>query len=241
MTHHRHLILGRYDQHFEELLPFEKTPVDFLRSTYDLADQEARKYLGMFGLDGARHLIRIGELSGGQKARVILASLALQRPHVLVLDEPTNHLDLESVAALVDGLKAFKGGVILVSHDARLVQGIEADLWVCGDGVGVDGVSAKKIGKSGDGGRNGRGGVRVESRGFNYYRDELVRRMEARIKALEAAAEALAEQRRQTRLARLQRATKTAPKGLKEPPEEGQPPTKNVSAVFKKKKKGKGD
>ena len=76
----------------------------------------------MFGLDGARHLVRCGALSGGQKARVVLAGLALQRPHLLLLDEPTNHLDLESVAALAAGLKAFTGGVMLVTHDARLIE-----------------------------------------------------------------------------------------------------------------------
>jgi len=95
VSHHRHLVIGRYDQHFDELLPMDKSGVEFLRGAYDLADQEARKYLGMFGLDGARHLIKLGDLSGGQKARVVLASLALQRPHILVLDEPTNHLDME--------------------------------------------------------------------------------------------------------------------------------------------------
>ena len=59
VNHHRRLVIGRYDQHFEELLPFQSSPVEFLRSTYDLPEQEARKFLGMFGLDGARHLIKI--------------------------------------------------------------------------------------------------------------------------------------------------------------------------------------
>ena len=80
--------MGRYDQHFDELLPLEKTAVAFLREAFDLDEQNARKSLGMFGLDGPRHLVKIADLSGGQKARVVLAALSLQAPHVLVLDEP---------------------------------------------------------------------------------------------------------------------------------------------------------
>jgi ATPase subunit of ABC transporter with duplicated ATPase domains len=68
------------------------------------------------------------------------------------------------VAALVAALKAFRGGVVLVSHDARLVQGLEADLWVCGDGPQRSGAaSAKGVGH---GGGNGQGGLRIERRGF---------------------------------------------------------------------------
>ncbi|CAN0059634.1 unnamed protein product, partial [Discosporangium mesarthrocarpum] len=113
VTHHRHLKVGRYDQHFDELLPLRKSPCDFLRSAFDVPEQEARKVLGQFGLDGARHLIPICELSGGQKARVVFASLSLSRPHLLLLDEPTNHLDMESVDALIKGINEYKGGVVL--------------------------------------------------------------------------------------------------------------------------------
>jgi ATP-binding cassette subfamily F protein 1 len=79
--------VGKFDQHFEELLPMDKTPVAFLRSEFDLTEHEARKTLGQFGLDGPRHLIAIRDLSGGQKARVVFASLSQQQAHVLILDE----------------------------------------------------------------------------------------------------------------------------------------------------------
>ena len=84
---HRKLKVGRFDQHFEELLPVEKSPVAFLKDDFGLNDHEARKALGQFGLDGQLHLIRIADLSGGQKARVVFASLSLQQPQVLILDE----------------------------------------------------------------------------------------------------------------------------------------------------------
>jgi energy-coupling factor transporter ATP-binding protein EcfA2 len=90
--------------------------------------------LGIFGLNSEQHLLKIAELSGGQKARVVFAALAASRPHILLLDEPTNHLDLESVDALVEGIKEFAGGVVLASHDARLIEETECELWVCGRG-----------------------------------------------------------------------------------------------------------
>ena len=71
----------------------------------------------------------MSELSGGQKARVVFAALALANPapNLLVLDEPTNHLDLESVRALGDALRHFHGGVLLVTHDARLIERFAPD------------------------------------------------------------------------------------------------------------------
>ena len=187
---HRNLRVGRYDQHFEELLSEEQTPVAFLRGCYDVDEQEARRYLGRFGLDGARHLIKIADLSGGQKARVVFASLALQRPHVLMLDEPTNHLDMESVEALIDGVKAFQGGLVMVSHDARLISETECDLWVCEGGEMVADGRSKT-------------GIRVENEGFDKFRDDVLTAI-SRLAAREsAAAEARAAQRKKAKATRL--------------------------------------
>ncbi|CAM9950347.1 unnamed protein product, partial [Hapterophycus canaliculatus] len=175
VTHHRHLRIGRYDQHFHELLPQGKSPCDFLRSEYDVPEQQARKVaramffvLGQFGLDGARHLIPIAELSGGQKARVVFASLSMSQPHILLLDEPTNHLDMESVDALIKGIQEYKGGVVLVSHDARLIASTGCELWVC----------------------EGGGRVNVHRQGFEHYRRTLLRDIanaEARVERAAAA------------------------------------------------------
>lgn len=117
VNHGRHVKIGYYDQHFSELKNCARnaSAVDYLLSNYGdslSSSQEARKWLGMFGLDSARHVMPVRDLSGGQKARVCFASIALRRPHLLILDEPTNHLDLESVDALVQGLEAYGGGVL---------------------------------------------------------------------------------------------------------------------------------
>jgi ATP-binding cassette, subfamily F, member 1 len=135
-------------------------------------------FTGMFGLDGARHMIPIEKLSGGQKARCVFASLALQRPHLLVLDEPTNHLDMESIEALVAALRIFEGGVILVSHDARLISALDCELWVCGDHAS---------------------GLRVERRGFDRYRRDLLAEVQRKEAAAEKKAEKKAREKREAR------------------------------------------
>mmetsp|Transcript_14332 Transcript_14332/g.39034 ORF Transcript_14332/g.39034 Transcript_14332/m.39034 type:complete len:1959 (-) Transcript_14332:208-6084(-) len=126
----------QYHQHFEELLDLKKDPVEYLSSVFDLSPPEkARAILGQFGLPGSSHYTKIGNLSGGQKARVAFSCLMLQKPHIIVLDEPTNHLDIESVAALATAVKNFNGGCVLVSHDARLITEIDCELWVVEGGT----------------------------------------------------------------------------------------------------------
>lgn len=195
VNHGRKLKIGYYDQHFSELKRCapNASAVDYLLSNYASSlssAQEARKWLGKFGLDSARHVMCVKDLSGGQKARVCFASIALRRPHLLILDEPTNHLDLESIDALIEGLKTYNGGVLAVSHDACLVNalsrdadGIEMPLYVCKDSSVV-----------------------LERGGFAKYKRDLEAKAEAREKRATADAQKRAAKRareRKEKLARL--------------------------------------
>ena len=202
VTFNKNLRIGIYDQHFEDLLPLRDTPIAFLMREYDIPEMEARKYLGMFGLDGARHLIKIGDLSGGQKARVVFASLSLKKPHLLILDEPTNNLDLESVDALISALMLYKGGVIVVSHDTRLITALGCQIWVC-EGAHLGAKATIKGGAS----NAEESGVRIEYRGFERYRMDVMRQINALAEKQEEAAEALALKRKNERAARVANAT----------------------------------
>lgn len=133
------LRIGRFDQHSGEHLNLDETPVEYLQRLFNLNYQDARKQLGTFGLVGYAHTIKNSDLSGGQKARVALCELALSAPDVLVLDEPTNNLDIESIDALGDAISEFGGGVIIVSHDERLIRETECQLWV------IEGQSIEEI------------------------------------------------------------------------------------------------
>ncbi|CAG9766826.1 unnamed protein product [Ceutorhynchus assimilis] len=124
------LRIGRFDQHSGEHLTAEETPSEYLMRLFDLPYEKARKQLGTFGLASHAHTIKMKDLSGGQKARVALAELCLNAPDVLILDEPTNNLDIESIDALADAINEYTGGVIIVSHDERLIRETSCALYI---------------------------------------------------------------------------------------------------------------
>lgn len=133
ITLNRQVRIGRYNQHFVDKLPLEKTPVECIQGLGIHEEDKARRLLGSFGLEGIVHKNQIATLSGGQKARVALAAISAEAPHFLLFDEPTNHLDVESIEALCSAIKHFKGGVLVVTHDARLIESTEMQIWVAGD------------------------------------------------------------------------------------------------------------
>uniref|UniRef100_A0A1B0AC44 ATP-binding cassette sub-family F member 1 n=1 Tax=Glossina pallidipes TaxID=7398 RepID=A0A1B0AC44_GLOPL len=124
------LRIGRFDQHSGEHLTAEESAAEYLQRLFNLPHEKARKALGSFGLVSHAHTIKMKDLSGGQKARVALAELCLSAPDVLILDEPTNNLDIESIDALGEAINEYEGGVVIVSHDERLIRETGCALYV---------------------------------------------------------------------------------------------------------------
>jgi ABC-type multidrug transport system ATPase subunit len=151
--------MGIYNQHFVDKLPMNKTPVEHLRDRFEDEDyQSVRNRLGKYGLEGHAHEVTMRDLSGGQKARVVFVELSLQKPHILLLDEPTNNLDIETIDALCDAINLFNGGIVVVTHDQRLIEECECTLWV----VEKEGVTAW-------------------SEGFDDYKSTILRELEEQV------------------------------------------------------------
>merc|ERR1712050_522945 len=99
--------------------------------TKHLTQPSVEKHLGYFGVDpeSASHT-QISQLSGGMKVKVVLAASMWQNPHVLILDEPTNYLDREGLGALVEAIKDYKGGVLIISHNKEFCDGVATEKWI---------------------------------------------------------------------------------------------------------------
>lgn len=134
ITMHRGLKFGYFAQHHVDQLNMNTTCVGLLQEAFPGKPvEEYRRQLGSFGVTGDLALQLVASLSGGQKSRVTLAKMCMANPNFLILDEPTNHLDIETIAALGKAINKYNGGVILVSHDERLIRVVCKELWVCGN------------------------------------------------------------------------------------------------------------
>jgi ATP-binding cassette subfamily F protein 2 len=128
-----HLRFARYHQHLHELLDLDLSPLDYMMKSFPEIKEreEMRRIIGRYGLSGKQQVNPMRQLSDGQRCRVVFAYLASQVPHMLLLDEPTNHLDIETIDALAEAIQEFEGGVVLVSHDFRLISQVAEEIWVC--------------------------------------------------------------------------------------------------------------
>ncbi|GMI51273.1 hypothetical protein TeGR_g2074 [Tetraparma gracilis] len=132
---HSHLKISRFTQHFEDVLDLEMTPMDFfkLKIMPTATIEQIRTLLARYGCSGDKQTQIMGQQSAGQKARIVFAKMAQDKPHILMLDEPTNPLDMESIDALARCLNSFKGGIIIISHDMRLISQVAKDIYICDD------------------------------------------------------------------------------------------------------------
>jgi ATP-binding cassette, subfamily F, member 3 len=132
--------VGYFTQYQVEELDGDDTPLEHMtRQMKGAIPGAVRGQLGRFGFSGAKATTKVGKLSGGERARLALALITRDAPHMLILDEPTNHLDVDAREALVQALNEYDGTVVLVSHDRHMLE-LTADRLVL-----VDGGTAKEF------------------------------------------------------------------------------------------------
>jgi ATP-binding cassette subfamily F protein 3 len=140
ITEGKGLHIGYFAQQELDVLSPDSNPLEhMIRLARDVGpsgrEQELRNFLGSFNFSGDMVGQAVGTMSGGEKARLVLAMIVWQRPNLLLLDEPTNHLDLATREALSVALNEFEGTVLLVSHDRALLRAVCDEFWLVGRGA----------------------------------------------------------------------------------------------------------
>jgi ATP-binding cassette subfamily F protein 3 len=129
------LRVGYFAQFQTDELDISQTPYEVMkRAMKATAEARVRAALAKFGFDKYRADTKVGDLSGGEKARLLFCIMSFDAPHIMLLDEPTNHLDIDAREALTQALNNYTGAVIIVSHDPHLVECVADRLWLVADG-----------------------------------------------------------------------------------------------------------
>ncbi|MFP6796651.1 MAG: ATP-binding cassette domain-containing protein [Pseudomonadales bacterium] len=189
----QHASIGYFtQQQFERLEP-DTTPMAKLIELEPMPDQSARNYLGGWGFSGNDIHRPVKTFSGGEKARLLLALIAIQKPAILLLDEPTNHLDVDMRQALMLALQEYEGALLLVSHDRHLLRHTVDSFWLVAGGTVanyeddldayaelVKGKSARPSDpapNSAQEKRRSKAGVRIRTQSLRHHKDQLEKDM----------------------------------------------------------------
>lgn len=133
---HKKMKIGYFAQHeIDALNPNQSAYDHVVELMPDATEAQRRARLARFGLGAAKAETKAGDLSGGEKARLLFSLVSFSAPHLLVLDEPANHLDMDSRAELINALNSYDGAILIISHDRNLLESVVDRLWLVAEGT----------------------------------------------------------------------------------------------------------